>query len=354
MSKIYEIFGMNAEHMTKALLEAANIADILPAGVDIALKPNLVVAASPESGATTHPGILSGCIEYFFDHGFRDVSVMEGSWVGDDTGRAMRRAGYDRVCEKYGVPFFDLKRDETEALDTAFGPIQVCKRALHAGYLVNLPVLKGHCQTVMTCCLKNCKGCLPDREKRRFHAAGLMKPIAALGSALRPDLNVVDSICGDLNFEEGGNPVYTNRMFLGTDPVQMDAYAAQLMGLDLADVPYIGCAEQYGGGTTKIKTEDVIRLNEPVEAGEYPKPSGTVARLTRCVQADSACSACYAALVRALYNVGSGKKIAIGQGWRGKPFDGVGVGRCCDRAEVQVKGCPPTAQAISKVLEKME
>ena len=32
----------------------------------------------------------------------------------------------------------------------------------------------------MTCALKNCKGCLPDREKRRFHAEGLMEPIAAL------------------------------------------------------------------------------------------------------------------------------------------------------------------------------
>lgn len=355
MSKIYEIFGTDAQHMTQTLLEAAHIADTLPAGVDIALKPNLVVAASAESGATTHPGVLSGCIEYFFDHGFRDVSIMEGSWVGDETGRAMRRAGYDSICKKYGVPFFDLKRDETESLDTAFGSIQVCKHALHAGYLVNLPVLKGHCQTAMTCCLKNCKGCLPDREKRRFHAAGLMKPIAALGSALHPDLNIVDSICGDLNFEEGGNPVYTSRMFLGTDPVQLDAYGARLMGLNLADVPYIGYAEQYGGGTIKIEADDIMQLNDPIEAGEYPKPSGMVAKLSKGIQADSACSACYAALIRALYRVGSGKTtIAIGQGWRGKPFNGVGVGRCCNGATVQVQGCPPTAEAIAKVLEEME
>ena len=34
----------------------------------------------------------------------------------------------------------------------------------------------------MTCALKNLKGCLPDREKRRFHALGLTKPIAALGA----------------------------------------------------------------------------------------------------------------------------------------------------------------------------
>ena len=57
----------------------------------------------------------------------------------------------------------------------------------------------------MTCALKNLKGCLPDREKRRFHALGLQKPIAALGAALKPRLIVVDSICGDLDF---ANKVY--------------------------------------------------------------------------------------------------------------------------------------------------
>ena len=66
-------------------------------------------------------------------------------------------------------------------------------------------------QTVMTCALKNLKGCLPDREKRRFHTEELMRPIAALAAAIRPKLIIVDSICGDLNFEEGGNPVHTNR-----------------------------------------------------------------------------------------------------------------------------------------------
>ena len=108
-----------------------------------------------ESGATTHAGVLSGCIEYFQARGVSDISVIEGSWVGDDTMRAMRRAGYDKVCEKYGVPFFDLKKDQTRPVKTAIGNIDICCRALDAGLLVDLPVLKGHCQTVMTCALKN-------------------------------------------------------------------------------------------------------------------------------------------------------------------------------------------------------
>ena len=355
MPKMYQIYGQDAHDMTMKLLEAANAIALVPAGGSVALKPNLVVAATPESGATTHPGVLSGCIEYFRGHGVKDISVIEGSWVGDQTMRAMRRAGYDQVCERYGVPFYDLKKDATRPVKTAIGMIDVCERALNAGLLVNLPVLKGHCQTVMTCALKNLKGCLPDKEKRHFHALGLQKPIAALGAALKPRLTVVDSICGDLNFEEGGTPIQTNRMYLGTDAVQLDAYGRALMGLAPSEVPYIELCEQYGGGRAAWSEDDIVELNSPSDAAAYPRPSGTVASLTKNVHENQACSACFAALVRALHASGYGQReqIYIGQGWQGQKLDGVGIGKCCRGAETCVMGCPPTAEAIGQTLEDL-
>ena len=353
MAKIYQIYGQDARDMTLRLLEASGAIALVPAGGSVALKPNLVIAGTPESGATTHAGVLSGCIEYFRDHGVKDISVIEGSWVGDETMRAMRRAGYDKVCEKYGVPFYDLKKDATRPVKTAIGNVDICVRALDAGLLVDLPVLKGHCQTVMTCALKNLKGCLPDKEKRRFHALGLQKPIAALGAALKPRLIVVDSICGDLDFEEGGTPVQTNRMYLGTDAVQLDAYGRSLMGLNAEEVPYIELAEQYGGGAARWSAQDIVELNKPSDGAGYPRPSGTVAGLTRNVHENQACSACFAALVRALHasRCGLGQKIYIGQGWQGKTLDGLGIGKCCRGAGQCVMGCPPTAEAIAQALE---
>ena len=353
MRKIYQIYGQDAHEMTMKLLEASNAVDLVPSGGSVALKPNLVIAGTPESGATTHAGVLSGCIEYFLSHGVSEISIIEGSWVGAETMRAMQRAGYDKVCKRYGVPFYDLKKDAVRPIKTAIGNIEVCCRALDAGLLVNLPVLKGHCQTVMTCALKNLKGCLPDREKRRFHAMGLQKPIAALGAALKPRLIVVDSIGGDLEFEEGGTPVQTNRMYLGTDAVQLDAYGCSLMGLNLEEVPYIQIAEQYGGGIAQWSADDLVELNRPNDAAVYPKPSGTVARLTRNVCAKQACSACFASLIRALHTTqyGQSHKIYIGQGWQGKELDGLGIGRCCRGAKQCVMGCPPSAEAISRTLE---
>ena len=351
---IYQIYGTDAHEMTVRLLEASEAIRLVPSGGSVALKPNLVIAGTPESGATTHAGVLSGCIEYFRGRGVREISVIEGSWVGDDTMRAMRRAGYDRVCQEYGVPFHDLKKDRTRPVETAVGPVDVCCRALDAGLLVDLPVLKGHCQTVMTCAMKNLKGCLPDREKRRFHAMGLQKPIAALAAALKPRLIVVDSICGDLDFEEGGTPVQTNRMYLGFDAVQLDAYGRSLMGLHPEDVPYIELGQRYGGGSAVWSEDDITELNHPDSSASYPRPSGTVAGLTRNVHENQACSACYAALVRALHACRGGQKeeIYIGQGWRGRTLKGLGAGNCCRGAERWAKGCPPTAEAIADMLEE--
>lgn len=353
---IYQIYGTDAHQMTYKLMEAANIIDQIPEGGSVALKPNLVIAGSPDDGSTTHPGVLSGCIAYLQEHGVKDISVIEGSWVGQhSTEQAARVAGYDKVCQKYGVPFYDLKKDKTVQVNTPIRSMEICERAFHADYLIDLPVLKGHCQTRMTCALKNLKGCIPDREKRRFHSEGLHRPIAALASALMPDLIIVDNLCGDLDFEEGGNPVWSNRMYLGFDAVQIDAYGAKLMGIGLDEVPYIRLAEEWDAGTTEVKDEDIICLNEPVAGTTRNLTRGITKQLTRNVKQDSACSACYASLVRALYELDRDRipvreNISIGQGFKGKEISGIGIGACCRGAEKCAMGCPPSAEQVKEIL----
>ena len=93
------IHGTNYKVMAKKVMEAANVAeDIGDKKKKIALKPNLVTAKAPSSGATTHSELLAGVIEYLQEHGFENITIMEGSWVGDRTGEAFRAAGYDMIC----------------------------------------------------------------------------------------------------------------------------------------------------------------------------------------------------------------------------------------------------------------
>jgi hypothetical protein len=42
--------------------------------------------------------------------------------------------------------------------------------------------------------------------------------------------------------------------------------------------------------------------------------------------------------------------ICIGQGFRGKSGEGVGIGNCTAGFPVHLKGCPPTAKAMADFL----
>lgn len=356
--EIMMIHGTDYTSMTKQLLEAADLAADLPdKHMRIGIKPNLVVAKPASSGATTHPEIVAGVIEYLQDHGYDNISVLEGSWVGDYTARAYEASGIGAVCRKYVVPCHDLQKDTSRSVNAGGIPIKVCEKALALDYLINLPVLKGHCQTTVTCALKNHKGLIPNSEKRRFHTMGLFKPIAHLSAVFPRQFIVVDNICGDLDFEEGGNPVEMNRIFCCKDPVLCDAFVCRTMGYDISDVPYIQMAERLGVGSSNCDKAEIIALNEG-STGRQRTPSRRVSNLARFVDDQDACSACYGSLIYALNRLdesgqlrGKKNKICIGQAYRGKGGC-IGVGNCtvgCDRS---LKGCPPTASDMVEFLEE--
>lgn len=351
------IHGTDYKAMAKSILTHADVAaDIGDPDKQIALKPNLVTACSPSSGATTHSELLAGTIEYLQEHGFHRIAVMEGSWVGAHTSDAFCAAGYDRVCERYQVAFVDLQKDSSSEYDAAGMKIRLCDKAAAVDYMINMPVLKGHCQTTVTCALKNNKGVIPNSEKRRFHTMGLHKPIAHLNTIARNDFILVDNICGDLDFEEGGNPVEMNRVLGFKDPVLCDAYVCDCMGHEVDDVPYIRIAESLGVGSADTASAHVIYLNEAAKgSGRFPM-TRRVQNLALHTEPQDACSACYGSLIYALDRLNDyGKlrrglpKIAIGQGYKGQE-GAIGVGQCTSCFAKTLGGCPPKAADMVQFL----
>jgi hypothetical protein len=212
----------------------------------------------------------------------------------------------------------------------------------------------------MTCALKNMKGCLSDRSKRLFHSLGLHRPIAALNVVRAADLIIVDSLNGDLDFEEGGNPVETNRMFACRDSVLCDSFGASLLGFELRDVPYIEMAEHLGAGTTDLEKANVIQLNEPSDE-PVVRPTGRANYLGRYTEPDSACSACYGNLIHALKRLEEvdrlknvKRNICIGQGYKGvKDPSKAGVGICTKGLGKSLPGCPPKAIDMIKFIKEL-
>ena len=287
---------------------------------------------------------------------YQDLTIMEGSWVGDKTIEAYEVCGYRELTEKYQVPFWDMQKDKGIERDCRGMKLNVCERAANIDFLINVPVLKGHCQTKITCALKNMKGLIPNTEKRHFHAMGLHEPIAHLNAGLHQDFVVVDNICGDLDFEDGGNPVVMNRIWAGTDPVLIDSYVCQIMHYTTKDVPYIELAEKLGVGSTDLKNSHIVYCEENARK-ELPK-SRKVVELQDAVEEVESCSACYGYLIPALEMLKNDglfekldTKICIGQGYRGKTGK-LGVGACTCKFEHNVKGCPPTENQIYDFLKQ--
>lgn len=358
-SEIHVIYGSNPAQMTYDLLGKIELAKELNPNMHIGIKPNLVVAKKASEGATTSPEIVEGVIRYLHSNGIHDIAIMEGSWVGDDTKRAFKVCGYEALSKKYNVPLYDLKDDDFVVKQVKDLSIKVCKKPLAVDFLISIPVLKGHCQTLMTCALKNLKGCLPDSEKRRFHSLGLSKPIGYLGKALKTDLIIVDAMAGDLTFEEGGNPVQMDRIMVGEDPVLMDTYAANLLGYSKEDIEYIDFAEQAGVGFANLQIAQIIEYDVGLKNGVQFRPSNKARRLAQKVVAKEACSACYGSLIHALQRLDEKgqlkflrEPVYIGQGFREKCIEGLGIGQCASQCKKHVAGCPPTGKSIVDFLER--
>ncbi len=386
-NKLTIAYGNSPENMTRKILDAMEPFTGLSPNALITLKPNLVLSKPCSSGATTTPGIAREIIRYLQERGFRNIMIMESSWLGANTKKAFRVCGYEDISKECGVPLLDLKKDRTRKVKCGDLTLKVYQTILDTDYLINIPVLKAHCQTRLTCALKNLKGCIPDREKKRYHSLGLHQPIALLNTVIKSDLIIVDGLMGDLTHEEGGNPVEMGRIIGGRDPVLTDSYAAGLIGYRVAHIPYIGLAAEMGVGMLYGEETVIQEIDRNTVVYKSFQASALAEKLGRLIVAREACSPCYGGIIHALQRLKEQGllskipgKIHVGRGFREedgpktpnnngkrpgneetgrsnkKNAEGgnnqLGIGNCTSCLHTNLPGCPPRAADIIDFLKK--
>jgi len=360
LNRLFIAKGKDPLKMTLDLLNRMNPLKDRSKDINIGIKPNLVCSSPASEGATTHPEIVEGIIIYLLDNGYKNTKIIESSWVGDSTKRAFEVCGYEDISKKYNIPLFDLKDDDYVTKSYKGVDIQICKTVLDLDYLINVPLIKGHCQTKITCALKNLKGLIPDKEKRRFHTIGLHKPIAYLNTMIKQDLIIADGICPDPYFEEGGRPARLNMIVAGFDPVLMDSYAARVLGYEPDDIKYIGLARDEGvGNYINAGTEMVYIYGEDSSGKSDFKIVPKEKKYLKMIDEADACSACYSNLASAMDKLNEmgltdniADQICIGQAYRG--YKGyLGVGNCTSCFEKYLPGCPPKVEDIIKFLSEL-
>ena len=356
-NEIWRSYGTDYKEMTKRLLVQSGLEEMLPGKTaKIAVKPNLVTPAPAKFGGTTHPEVVAGIIEFLQERGYGNIVIAEGSWVGDKTAEAFDYCGYNSLAAEYGVELLDMQKQKGVSVDCGGMDLEICRCVKDWDFLINVPVLKGHCQTHITCALKNMKGLIPNTEKRRFHTMGLHKPIAHLNAGIHQDFIVIDHICGDLDFEEGGSPVVRNCVMTACDPVLVDAYVCSLLGYETGDVEYVGLADRLGIGSSSLSDLRLITCEgEPFE----DLPEHRHLDVSYAVDEVDSCSACYGVLIPALDRLREEglldrlpAQISIGQGHRGRTGK-IGVGNCTAKFDFCIKGCPPKEEDIYTALREL-
>jgi len=356
------------------LLEKAAAWDWLGAKeAPVLLKPNLVVSSPASGGATTTPAIAEGLIEWLAAHGYVNIIIAEGSWVGDSTAKAFNVCGYTALARKYNIPLIDLQKDSSVTRKTPLGEFKICTTIADleemGGSLVNLPLVKGHGQTRMTCALKNLKGCIPNSEKRRYHTMGVHKPVAYLNTIITQAFALADGLNPDPYWEEGGSPQKRDLLLLAKDPVALDSYACRLLGFADEDVEYLRLADKLGIGEGHTSDEEIVNLDGTAieEISHDPAQDEIRKWLDAIVDQRSACSSCFGNLSSALRHLQEENaeiltqplptlsSLCIGQEFKGKSLtaDQRGIGVCTvSEGNKALRGCPPSRQSILAFLRK--
>jgi uncharacterized protein (DUF362 family) len=221
-------------------------------GETVLVKPNMAWDRTPEQGANTHPEVVAEVVRQCRAAGARRVVVAENPV--HDAERVAERSGIRAAARAAGA---ELVLPAASGFTwTALGGSvlaswDVLSVLLDADRLVNVPVVKHHSLSRLTCGLKNHMGLIGGSRGRLhqdIHAA-----LLDLGSAFRPTLTVVDATrVMRRNGPTGGrleDVEAVNAVAAGTDPVACDAWAARQLGLDPAEVGHVVLADGRGLGS---------------------------------------------------------------------------------------------------------
>ena len=233
----------------KNAIEQCNGFSELKQNDKVLLKPNIVWSGGgtkkiPKYGLITTSKIVEDIIQLLHQHGCRNISIGEGTIAdkefSSDTFNGYKRYGFAKFTKKYGVKLIDFNKEPYKQVELNGTRIEISNAALEADFLINLPVLKTHCQVKVSLGLKNLKGCLSMQSRKEFHEKDLERMIALLNTQVKPKLTVIDGIYG---LERGptslGIAHRMNVIIAGRDSLSCDIVGSTVLGINPSSVEYL-------------------------------------------------------------------------------------------------------------------
>lgn len=351
----------------EALELVGGIKDIIKPGQLVMIKPNLVASpGTKESGACTWPEVSRTVADLVKELGARPV-IAESSAAGVKTEEVMEEAGYFAL-EDMGYEVVNLDKAPLAEVSVPGGsglyePLTVFELALQADVIISVPTLKCHDQTEITCAMKNLKGLLPDKMKKKFHHEGLFEGVCDLMLALKPSLSVVDAIiCQEGGGPIFGDPVEMDLILASKDLVALDAVGGRLIGYEPEEVMLTTMGAEAGLGMMEADQIEVV--GEALESVKRRFVRSSEVDLTADIEdfemiyGQATCTGCRNTTLGALVDMRNADKLEYLPGTTviigdveipaGTKTDNlVTVGRCVPKEKRigrYVKGCPPESE----------
>jgi uncharacterized protein (DUF362 family) len=359
------------ELVFKALELLGDLDRLISPGYLVLVKPNVTVGFS--GGETTDPRVTKAVADYVRVKGGRPI-IGESSAGGVDTEEAFKATGYLDL-RKQGYEVIDLKKTITKNICIPNGKVLqkllVFELALESDVIISVPVMKTTDIDPASLSLKNMKGVLPDKEKKKFHTTyGVHQAVADLNSAIRPHLTVIDGIiAGEGLFSPYRTQKQMNLIIASQDPVAADTITTEVMGLDPANMLHVRYAEKHGIGTMdkkriKVVGERVADVKNKFTTTEEAAAQFMNLRDFKIIFGKMACTACRGLIYYCLKRIEEEKKLEAVRNVffvEGKDVKLpecekdkiILVGTCTSeqrRKGRYVHGCPPLSSDVMKVV----
>ena len=267
IAKCQKIHDYQAVRTTvkKSLDLIGGLDSLVSLGDTVLVKPNLIAPYYYSTGATTSPHVIRALCELVKEAGARKLAIADGSGVGSKMEEVFAVTGLGELSTKIGVDLINLKKTKTVYLGIPNGKIfrrlKIPEAIMEADVIINAPVMKTHDVFPATLGLKNMKGVLQEKDKKRFHKWGLAQSIVDLNKLVLPQITVLDGTVG----MEGIGPTHGTPVNLGViissfDTVAADSVAAAVMGIDPLEIEYVKLASEQGLGCADLSRIEVVGL----------------------------------------------------------------------------------------------
>jgi uncharacterized protein (DUF362 family) len=258
--------GMPDAMFDLGIQELGGMGVFVSKGQKVLIKPNIGWDVIPELAGNTNPLLIKRIIEHCFKAGAKEVYVFDHTC--DIWSNCYKNSGIEKAAKGAGAKVVPGNSESYYQEIEIPGGIKLKKTKVHELLLetdvfINVPVLKDHDSTRMTCCLKNMMGAVWDRGY--WHGNNLNQCIADYALyEQKPALNVID--CYNVMVKNGPrgvskeDVVQMKSQIITTDWVAGDAAAAKMLGVETEKIEYIQIAHKMGLGNMKLDTLNIKRI----------------------------------------------------------------------------------------------